>query len=148
MPTLGVFAVIFDEAGRLLCVRLNYASKRWTTPGGRVETGESPLEALKREVLEETGLSITPGELLGVYAKPEEDDLVLSFRATVVGETAWQANGAFAVVDVDTLWKRNDGVPNHWLGRACKFYTLTARGWKMIAQTGLLDYSLVAKAGT
>jgi 8-oxo-dGTP pyrophosphatase MutT (NUDIX family) len=59
VPTLGVFAVIFDEAGRLLCVRLNYASKRWTTPGGRVETGESPLEALKREVLEETGLSIT-----------------------------------------------------------------------------------------
>ncbi len=96
MPTLGVFAVIFDEAGRLLCVRLNYASKRWTTPGGRVETGESPLEALKREVLEETGLSITPGELLGVYAKPAEDDLVLSFRATVVGETAWQANDEIA----------------------------------------------------
>ena len=59
-----------------------------------------------------------------------------------------EGDGAFAVVDVDTLWKRNDGVPNHWLGRACKFYTLTARGWKMIAQTGLLDYSLIAKAGT
>lgn len=96
MPTLGVFAVIFDEAGRLLCVRLNYASKRWTTPGGRVETGESPLEALKREVLEETGLSITPRDLLGVYAKPAEDDLVLSFRATVVGGTAWQANDEIA----------------------------------------------------
>ena len=66
MPTLGVFAAIFDEAGRLLCVRMNYASKRWSTPGGRVEAGESPLEALKREVLEETGLNITPGELLGV----------------------------------------------------------------------------------
>jgi 8-oxo-dGTP diphosphatase len=88
VPTLGVFAVIFDEAGRLLCVRLNYASKRWTTPGGRVETGESPLE--------ETGLSITPRELLGVYAKPEEDDVVLSFRATVVGGTAWQANDEIA----------------------------------------------------
>lgn len=98
MPTLGVFAVIFDEAGRLLCVRLNYASKRWTTPGGRVETGESPLEALKREVLEETGLSITPRELLGVYAKPEEDDLVLSFRATVAGVTTWQANDEIAAL--------------------------------------------------
>ena len=61
-----------------------------------METGESPLEALKREVLEETGLSITPGELLGVYAKPAEDDLVLSFRATVVGGTAWQANDEIA----------------------------------------------------
>lgn len=28
----------------------------WTTPGGRVELGESPLDALKREVLEESGL--------------------------------------------------------------------------------------------
>ena len=96
MPTLGVFAAIFDEAGRLLCVRMNYASKRWSTPGGRVETGESPLEALKREVLEETGLNITPGELLGVYAKPQDDDLVLSFRASVIGRNAWQPNDEIA----------------------------------------------------
>jgi ADP-ribose pyrophosphatase YjhB (NUDIX family) len=68
VPTLGVFAAIFDEAARLLCVRLNYASKGWTTPGGRVEHGESPIGALKREVLEETALTITPGDLLGVYA--------------------------------------------------------------------------------
>ena len=96
MPTLGVFAAIFDEAGRLLCVRMNYASKRWSTPGGRVELGESPLDALKREVFEETGLSIAPGELLGVYAKPHEDDLVLSFRASVIGRSAWQPNDEIA----------------------------------------------------
>lgn len=96
MPTLGVFAAVFDEAGRLLCVRLNYASKRWTTPGGRVEAGESPTEALKREVLEETGLVIEPGELLGVYAKPEQDDLVLSFRANVIGRNHWQPDDEIA----------------------------------------------------
>ena len=96
MVTLGVFAAIFDEAGRLLCVRENYASKRWSTPGGRVEAGESPLDALRREVLEETGLSIAPGELLGVYAKPQEDDLVLSFRASVIGRSAWAPNDEIA----------------------------------------------------
>jgi 8-oxo-dGTP diphosphatase len=51
MATLGVFAAIMDENERILCVRLNYATYAWTTPGGRVELGESPLDALKREVL-------------------------------------------------------------------------------------------------
>src|SRR4030095_4212192 len=96
MRSLGVFAAIFDEAGRILCVRINYAAKSWSTPGGRVESGESPLEALKREVLEESGLEIEPGELLGVYAKPQEDDLVLSFRATVIGRTSWRPNEEIA----------------------------------------------------
>ena len=35
---------------------------------------------------------------------------------------------------------------SHWLGRACKFYTLTGHAWKMIAQTGLLDYSMLTQA--
>ena len=77
-------------------MRTNYAAKSWSTPGGRVEPGESPLDALKREVLEESGLEIEPGELLGVYAKPQENDLVLSFRATVVGRTPWQATDEIA----------------------------------------------------
>jgi 8-oxo-dGTP diphosphatase len=55
MPTLGVFAAILDDGGRILCVRMNHATHAWTTPGGRVEPGESPLDALKREVLEESG---------------------------------------------------------------------------------------------
>jgi 8-oxo-dGTP diphosphatase len=93
VPTLGVFAAIFDDTGRILCVRLNYASHVWTTPGGRVEPGESPLEALKREVLEEAGLDVVAGELVGVYSKPQKDDLVLCFRAQVVSRNPWQPNG-------------------------------------------------------
>ena len=96
--TLGVFAAIFDDAGRILCVRTNYAAKTWSTPGGRVESGESPLDALKREVLEESGLEVEPGELLGVYAKPLENDLVLSFRASVIGRTPWCPNDEIAEV--------------------------------------------------
>ena len=47
-------------------------------------------------MLEESGLEVEPGELLGVYAKPLEDDLVLSFRATVVGRTPWRPNDEIA----------------------------------------------------
>ena len=52
-----------------------------------------------------------------------------------------QGDGAFAVVDVDTLWRDEAGHDFHWLGRACKIYTRVGGEWKMIAQTGLLDYS-------
>lgn len=52
-----------------------------------------------------------------------------------------QGDGAFAVVDVDTLWRSSTGEESHWLGRTCKTYVKTSQGWKMIAQTGVLDYS-------
>jgi ketosteroid isomerase-like protein len=62
-------------------------------------------------------------------------------------EISAEGDGAFAVVDVDTLWMSAEGQANHWHGRACKFFTLTRRGWKMIAQTGLLDYANVRGVG-
>jgi 8-oxo-dGTP diphosphatase len=96
MPTLGVFAAIIDEDRRILCVRMNYATRAWTTPGGRVEPGESPLDALKREVLEEAGLDVIPQDLVGVYFKPYKDDLVLFFRARVVARNPWQPNDEIA----------------------------------------------------
>ena len=96
MLTLGVFAAIIDKEGRILCVRMNYATHAWTTPGGRVELGESPLDALKREVLEESGLDVVPEELVGVYSKPYKNDIVLFFRARVVAQNPWQPNDEIA----------------------------------------------------
>jgi 8-oxo-dGTP diphosphatase len=98
MPTLGVFAAIIDEDDRILCVRMNYATRAWTTPGGRMEPGESPLDAVKREVLEETGLDVVADELVGVYSKPYKDDIVLFFRARVVGHNPWEPNDEIAQI--------------------------------------------------
>ena len=92
MPSLGVFAAIFDDSRRILCVRMNYATRAWTTPGGRVELGESPLAALKREVLEESGLDVVADGLIGVYCKPQKDDVVLFMRARVLGCITWAPN--------------------------------------------------------
>jgi 8-oxo-dGTP diphosphatase len=92
MPTLGVFAAIFDDRGRILCVRMNYATRAWTTPGGHVEPGESPFAALKREVLEESGLDVVEDGLIGVYCKPLKDDLVLFLRTRVLGRSQWEPN--------------------------------------------------------
>ena len=59
-------------------------------------------------------------------------------------EVSREGDGAFAVVDVDTLWRRPCGEEQHWDGRACKIYTRVKEGeWKLIAQTGLLDYAFI-----
>ena len=43
-------------------------------------------------MLEESGLDVEAGELVGVYSKPYKDDIVLFFRASVVGSKPWQPN--------------------------------------------------------
>ena len=56
-------ALIFDRAGRLLILKPTYKSG-WTIPGGVMEAdGESPWEACRREVREETGIDVTCGRL-------------------------------------------------------------------------------------
>ncbi len=92
MATIGVFAIIFDDQQRILCVRMNYASKNWTTPGGKAEPGESPIKALKREVFEETGYRVEPKQLIGVYAKLYNDDLVLCFEVQAFSRGPWEPN--------------------------------------------------------
>jgi 8-oxo-dGTP diphosphatase len=84
MSTVGVFASVFDSSGRILLVRHGYGSRQWSTPGGRVEPGESPVSALLREVNEEIACEIRISRLIGVYAKPYRDDVVLSFHATIL----------------------------------------------------------------
>jgi ketosteroid isomerase-like protein len=70
--------------------------------------------------------------------------LVHNRRAIRRIEVSREGDGAFAVVDVDTLWRRPGGEEQRWDGRACKIYTRVKEGeWKLIAQTGLLDYAFV-----
>jgi len=51
-------AVVLDEADRFLLVRMGEGERSlWVTPGGGIEDGESDEEAIRRELLEETGLA-------------------------------------------------------------------------------------------
>ena len=51
-----------------------------------------------------------------------------------------EKDGAFAVVDIDTLWIDNEQNKNHWKGRVCKVYSKTGNEWKMTMHTGVLEY--------
>ncbi|MET8277963.1 NUDIX hydrolase [Micromonospora sp. NPDC005174] len=51
---------------------------RWSVPGGHVHHGESPEDALRREMLEETGLTVDRAELVGtsIYDEPTYQDRI------------------------------------------------------------------------
>ena len=52
-----------------------------------------------------------------------------------------QGDGAFAIVDIDTLWvNKETGEKNHWIGRTCKVYSKIGDEWKMTMHTGVLEY--------
>ena len=68
----------------------------------------------------------------------EKYDLIKNDRKIVDIKISDQEDGAFAVVDVDTLWRNRDGEEIHWLGRAGKTYVKSDGVWKMIAHHGLL----------
>jgi len=83
---IGVFALIFDDEGRILLGHRRDVDW-WNLPGGGMEAGETVDEALCREVREETGLDVAVGQLVGVYSKPQKQEVVLAFRSHVIGGT-------------------------------------------------------------
>jgi 8-oxo-dGTP diphosphatase len=67
-------ALIFDRSGRLLILKPTYKSG-WTIPGGVMEAdGESPWEACRREVREETGIEVARGRLAAVDFRRQRPD--------------------------------------------------------------------------
>ncbi len=55
-------------------------------------------------------------------------------------ELSNEGDGAFAVVDIDTLWMDSNNNKSHWKGRVCKVYTKLKDEWKLIMHTGVLEY--------
>jgi ADP-ribose pyrophosphatase YjhB (NUDIX family) len=80
---IAVYAIIFNQGRVLLALRRNI--DWWNLPGGGMEAEETVDEAMSREVREETGLEVEVEQLVGVYSKPQKQEVVLTFRCRVVG---------------------------------------------------------------
>lgn len=80
IPCVG--GVVRDHDGRVLLVlRGREPDKgRWSVPGGKVEPGETDVEACAREVLEETGLAVEVGAFVGAVRRPGPGGVVYDVR--------------------------------------------------------------------
>ena len=93
-------------------VLLKNERDEWELPGGRMETAETPEEAVIREVAEELGAVIQPGDLIDawVYHIDGRDILILTYTTTLESDPAaftisdeHEAMGWFALDDLDSL---------------------------------------------
>jgi ADP-ribose pyrophosphatase YjhB (NUDIX family) len=127
-------ALCADERGRVLLARRANEPFRgyWDLPGGFLEEGEHPLDALRRELCEETGLEVEPLDFVGIwtdrypYGTQVGSTLNLYWTARVVrgspqaaddvSEVAWFAPDelpgeeelAFHIADVLRAWRDQD----------------------------------------
>lgn len=66
--TLGVDVIVQDEQGKVLLIRRE-DDNTWSLPGGLMERGETPDQAARREVLEETGVVVALDAMADVYVR-------------------------------------------------------------------------------
>lgn len=88
MKTIEVVAaIIFDEQGRIFTTQRGYGEWKdwWEFPGGKMETGETPQQALRREIHEELDAEIEIGPLLRTidYDYPDFHLTMHCFRCTL-----------------------------------------------------------------
>ncbi len=89
-PRLVVTCLPVTEAGQLVLIRrgLEPGAGLWAQPGGFLEVDETVTEGVVRETLEETGLIVVPGEIVGLYSRLEAAVVVLAVEARIVGGEA------------------------------------------------------------
>ena len=81
-PRLVVTTIPVTDAGEALLLRRGMEPSRgkWAQPGGFMEIDESVTEAAIRETLEETGILVEPGRIVGLYARLEAAVVVLVYE--------------------------------------------------------------------
>ncbi|MFI6297014.1 NUDIX hydrolase [Nonomuraea sp. NPDC050790] len=85
---LAAYGMIVRGEEILLAHYVHRETRHWTLPGGGVEHGEDPYDAVVREVEEETGYTVVPEVLIGVdsyHPEPEFHAVRLFWEARVVG---------------------------------------------------------------
>ena len=99
----GASCVVRREDGALLVQQRVYPAGRWCFPGGLMELGESVEETARREVFEETAITVGRLKLIGVYSGADH------LCRAANGDEWYVVNTAFAALDWTGEPKVNDG---------------------------------------
>src|SRR5664279_1086000 len=85
-PRLVVTTLPITERGEVMLIRrgIEPGYDLWAQPGGFLEIDETVRAAAIRETLEETGLQIEPGEIIGLYSRVQAAVVVIAFEARIV----------------------------------------------------------------
>ncbi|WP_026905840.1 NUDIX hydrolase [Paucisalibacillus globulus] len=98
---VGAVAVITDNEGRILLQQRRFPNGVWGIPGGLMELGESTEDVARREVLEETGLTIGELNLINVYSGKDHFIVAENGDQFYVVTIAYHTNEYEGDLDID-----------------------------------------------
>jgi 8-oxo-dGTP diphosphatase len=98
--SVSVAGVVVREDGKILVIRRR-DNGQYQAPGGVLEQDERIEDGLAREILEETGLRVAPGQLTGIYKHMGIGVVALVFRARLLGGTPAITDEAAEILWID-----------------------------------------------
>ncbi len=112
--TFGVVGALIERGGKILLVKETKEPTRgkWSHPAGWLEVGENPIDAVKREVKEESGFDFEPENILGVYSllKSEADIIHHSIKLIYIGTISDKEVAELADDVSETNWFTPDEI--------------------------------------
>ena len=110
-PIVGVGAVVVQDGKALIVKRAHDPRKgEWSLPGGRVELGESLVDAVRREIREETGLEIDVGPMVEVFDRVHRHEGRVRYHFVIVDYLCACLGGTLRAGDdaEDVAWIEDD----------------------------------------
>jgi ADP-ribose pyrophosphatase YjhB (NUDIX family) len=82
---VGVTGIIFNDKEEILCFQNTYRAISWSLPGGYIRSKEHPKEALEREIMEESGMTVSADERQKIRTDRESARLDIVYVGTYIG---------------------------------------------------------------
>lgn len=115
-PIVGVGGVVVQD-GRALIVKRAHEPRKgeWSLPGGMVELGETLVDALRREIKEETGLDVEVGDVVEVFDRVHRHDGRIQYHFVIVDYLCRPTGGMLRAADdaEDVAWVSSDEIDRY-----------------------------------
>lgn len=116
-PVVGVGAVVVRDGTALIVRRAHEPRKgEWSLPGGLLELGESLVDAVRREIKEETNLDVEVGPIIETFDRVHRDaDGRIRYHFVIIDYVCWPTGGdAIAGSDAEAIaWIAADQVDEY-----------------------------------